>query len=230
MAGYISDDTRKVTTHRLIEMKERGEKISMLTAYDYTMAQIVAGAGMDVILVGDSASNVMAGNVTTLPITLDQMIYHGKSVVRAVKRAMVVVDMPYGSYQGNSKEGLASAIRIMKERHADALKMEVGEEIIETVKRILCAGIPIMGHLGLMPQSINKYGTYSVRAKDEAEAEKLIRDAHLLEEAGCFALVLEKIPAALAKRVASELTIPVIGIGAGGDVDGQVLLFKTCWV
>ena len=226
MAGYISDDTRKVTTHRLIEMKERGEKISMLTAYDYTMAQIVDGAGMDVILVGDSASNVMAGNVTTLPITLDQMIYHGKSVVRAVKRAMVVVDMPFGSYQGNSKEGLASAIRIMKESHADALKLEGGEEIIETVKRILCAGIPIMGHLGLMPQSINKYGTYTVRAKDEAEAEKLIRDAHLLEEAGCFALVLEKIPAALAKRVASELTIPVIGIGAGGDVDGQVLVIQ----
>ena len=225
MAGYISDDTRKVTTHRLIEMKERGEKISMLTAYDYTMAQIVDGAGMDVILVGDSASNVM-GNVTTLPITLDQMIYHGKSVVRAVKRAMVVVDMPFGSYQGNSKEGLASAIRIMKESHADALKLEGGEEIIETVKRILCAGIPIMGHLGLMPQSINKYGTYTVRAKDEAEAEKLIRDAHLLEEAGCFALVLEKIPAALAKRVASELTIPVIGIGAGGDVDGQVLVIQ----
>ena len=221
MAGYISDDTRKVTTHRLIEMKERGEKISMLTAYDYTMAQIVDGAGMDVILVGDSASNVMAGNVTTLPITLDQMIYHGKSVVRAVKRAMVVVDMPFGSYQGNSKEGLASAIRIMKESHADALKLEGGEEIIETVKRILCAGIPIM-----MPQSINKYGTYTVRAKDEAEAEKLIRDAHLLEEAGCFALVLEKIPAELAKRVASELTIPVIGIGAGGDVDGQVLVIQ----
>ena len=226
MAGYISDDTRKVTTHRLIEMKERGEKISMLTAYDYTMAQIVDGAGMDVILVGDSASNVMAGNVTTLPITLDQMIYHGKSVVRAVKRAMVVVDMPFGSYQGNSKEGLASAIRIMKESHADALKLEGGEEIIETVKRILCAGIPIMGHLGLMPQSINQYGTYTVRAKDEAEAEKLIRDAHLLEEAGCFALVLEKIPAELAKRVASELTIPVIGIGAGGDVDGQVLVIQ----
>ena len=222
MAGYISDDTRKVTTHRLIEMKERGEKISMLTAYDYTMAKIVDGAGMDVILVGDSASNVMAGNVTTLPITLDQMIYHGKSVVRAVNRAMVVVDMPFGSYQGNSKEGLASAIRIMKESHADALKLEGGEEIIETVKRILCAGIPIMGHLGLMPQSINKYGTYTVRAKDEAEAEKLLSDAHLLEEAGCFALVLEKIPASLAERVAKELTIPVIGIGAGGKVDGQV--------
>ena len=164
----------------------------MLTAYDYTMAQIVDGAGMDVILVGDSASNVMAGNVTTLPITLDQMIYHAKSVVRGVKRAMVVVDMPFGSYQGNEMEGLASAIRIMKESHADALKMEGGEEIIDTVKRIVCAGIPVMGHLGLMPQSINKYGTYTVRAKDDAEAEKLIRDAHLLEEAGCFAIVLEK--------------------------------------
>jgi 3-methyl-2-oxobutanoate hydroxymethyltransferase len=226
MAGYISDDTRKVTTHRLIEMKERGEKISMLTSYDFTTAKIVDGAGIDVILVGDSASNVMAGNVTTLPITLDQMIYHGKSVVRAVNRAMVVVDMPFGSYQGNSKEGLASAIRIMKESHADALKLEGGEEILETVNRILCAGIPIMGHLGLMPQSINKYGTYTVRAKDEVEAEKLIRDAHLLEEAGCFGLVLEKIPANLAERVASELTIPVIGIGAGGKVDGQVLVIQ----
>ena len=226
MAGYISDDNRKVTTHRLVEMKQRGEKISMLTSYDYTMAQIVDGAGIDVILVGDSASNVMAGNVTTLPITLDQMIYHGKSVVRGVKRAMVVVDMPFGSYQGNEMEGLASAIRIMKESHADALKLEGGEEIIGTVKRILSAGIPIMGHLGLMPQSINKYGTYTVRAKDEAEADKLVRDAHLLEEAGCFALVLEKIPAALAARVSSELTIPVIGIGAGGDVDGQVLVVQ----
>ena len=214
--GYISDDTRKVTTHRLIEMKQRGEKISMLTSYDYTMAQIVDGAGVDVILVGDSASNVMAGNVTTLPITLDQMIYHGKSVVRGVKRAMVIVDMPFGSYQGNELEGLASAIRIMKESHADALKLEGGEEIIGTVKCIL----------GLMPQSINKYGTYTVRAKDDAEAEKLVRDAHLLEEAGCFGLVLEKIPAALAARVASELTIPVIGIGAGGDVDGQVLVVQ----
>lgn len=226
MSGYISDDTRKVTTHRLIEMKQRGEKISMLTAYDYTMAKIVDGAGMDVILVGDSASNVMAGNVTTLPMTLDQMIYHGKSVVRAVKRAMVVVDMPFGSYQGNSKEGLHSAIRIMKESHADALKLEGGEEILESVNRILSAGIPIMGHLGLMPQSINKYGTYTVRAKDDREAEKLIRDAHLLEEAGCFAIVLEKIPAALAARVASELTIPIIGIGAGGQVDGQVLVIQ----
>lgn len=226
MTGYISDDTRKVTTHRLIEMKQRGEKISMLTAYDYTMAQIVDGAGMDVVLVGDSASNVMAGNVTTLPITLDQMIYHGKSVVRAVKRAMVVVDMPFGTYQGNSKEGLASAIRIMKESHADALKLEGGEEILETVKRILSAGIPIMGHLGLMPQSINKYGTYTVRAKGDEEAEKLIRDAHLLEEAGCFGIVLEKIPAVLAERVAKELTIPIIGIGAGGGVDGQVLVIQ----
>ena len=198
----------------------------MLTSYDYTMAQIVDGAGMDVILVGDSASNVMAGNVTTLPITLDQMIYHAKSVVRGVKRAMVVVDMPFGSYQGNEMEGLASAIRIMKESHADALKLEGGEEIIGTVKRILSAGIPIMGHLGLMPQSINKYGTYTVRAKDDAEAEKLVRDAHLLEEAGCFALVLEKIPAALAERVAGELTIPVIGIGAGSGVDGQVLVVQ----
>lgn len=226
MTGYISDDTRKVTTHRLFEMKQRGEKISMLTAYDYTMAQIVDGAGMDVILVGDSASNVMAGNVTTLPMTLDQMIYHGKSVVRAVKRAMVVVDMPFGTYQGNSKEGVASAIRIMKESHADALKLEGGEEIIETVKRILSAGIPIMGHLGLMPQSINKYGTYTVRAKEDEEAEKLIRDAHLLEEAGCFGIVLEKIPAKLAARVASELSIPIIGIGAGGQVDGQVLVIQ----
>ena len=216
MAGYISDDTRKVTTHRLVEMKQRGERISMLTSYDYTMAQIVDGAGMDVILVGDSASNVMAGNVTTLPITLDQMIYHAKSVVRGVKRAMVVVDMPFGSYQGNEMEGLASAIRIMKESHADALKLEGGEEVIDTV----------MGHLGLMPQSINKYGTYTVRAKDDNEAEKLIRDAHLLEEAGCFAIVLEKIPATLAERVASELTIPIIGIGAGGHVDGQVLVIQ----
>lgn len=224
MAGYISDDTRKVTTHRLFEMKQRGEKISMLTAYDYTTAQIVDEAGVDVILVGDSASNVMAGNVTTLPITLDQMIYHGKSVVRGVKRALTIVDMPFGSYQGNSLEGLASAIRIMKESHADALKLEGGEEVIDTVKRILSAGIPVMGHLGLMPQSINKYGTYTVRAKDEAEAEKLLRDARLLEEAGCFGLVLEKIPADLAGKVAGKLNIPVIGIGAGSLVDGQVLV------
>ncbi|KAA6311144.1 3-methyl-2-oxobutanoate hydroxymethyltransferase [termite gut metagenome] len=226
MSGYISDDTRKVTTCRLIEMKQRGEKISILTSYDYTMAKIVDDAGVDVILVGDSASNVMAGNVTTLPITLDQMIYHAKSVVRAVNRAMVVADMPFGSYQGNSKEGMASAIRIMKESHVDALKLEGGEEVIETVKRILCAGIPIMGHLGLMPQSINKYGTYTVRAKDKSEADKLIRDAHLLEEAGCFGIVLEKIPAELGERVAQELTIPIIGIGAGGGVDGQVLVIQ----
>ena len=226
MTGYISDDKRKVTTHRLSQMKERGEKISMLTAYDYSMAKIVDEAGMDIILVGDSASNVMAGNTTTLPITLDQMIYHAQSVIRAVNRAMVVVDMPFGSYQGNSKEGLASAIRIMKESQCDAVKLEGGEEILETIKRILTAGIPIMGHLGLMPQSINKYGTYAVRAKDNEEAEKLIKDAKLLEEAGCFALVLEKIPADLAEKVAQELTIPVIGIGAGGGVDGQVLVIQ----
>ena len=218
------DDNRKVTTHRLIEMKQRGEKISMLTAYDYSMAKLIDQAGMDVILVGDSASNVMAGNVTTLPITLDQMIYHGKSVMKAVKRALVVVDLPFGTYQGNSKEALASAIRVMKETHADCIKLEGGAEVRESIERILCAGIPIMGHLGLTPQSINKFGTYTVRAREEAEANKLIEDAHLLEEIGCFALVLEKIPAELAARVASELTIPVIGIGAGGGVDGQVLV------
>lgn len=218
------EDNRKVTTHRLIEMKQRGEKISMLTAYDYSMAQLIDQAGMDVILVGDSASNVMAGNVTTLPITLDQMIYHGKSVVKAVKRVLVVVDLPFGTYQGNSKEALASAIRVMKETHADCIKLEGGSEIRESIERILCAGIPVMGHLGLTPQSINKFGTYTVRAREEAEAKKLIADAHLLEEIGCFAIVLEKIPAALAAQVASELTIPIIGIGAGGGVDGQVLV------
>ncbi len=218
------DDNRKVTTHRLIEMKQRGEKISMLTAYDYSMAKLIDQAGMDVILVGDSASNVMAGNVTTLPITLDQMIYHGKSVMKAVNRALVVVDLPFGTYQGNSKEALASAIRVMKETHADCIKLEGGAEVRESIERILCAGIPIMGHLGLTPQSINKFGTYTVRAREEAEANKLIEDAHLLEEIGCFALVLEKIPAEVAARVASELTIPVIGIGAGGGVDGQVLV------
>ena len=218
------EDNRKVTTHRLIEMKQRGEKISMLTAYDYSMAQLIDQAGMDVILVGDSASNVMAGNVTTLPNTLDQMIYHGKSVVKAVKRALVVVDLPFGTYQGNSKEALASAIRVMKETHADCIKLEGGSEIRESIERILCAGIPVMGHLGLTPQSINKFGTYTVRAREEAEAKKLIADAHLLEEIGCFAIVLEKIPAALAAQVASELTIPIIGIGAGGGVDGQVLV------
>jgi 3-methyl-2-oxobutanoate hydroxymethyltransferase len=219
-----NEDIRRVTTHRLIEMKKRGEKISMLTAYDYTMGSIVDAAGVDVILVGDSASNVMCGNLTTLPITLDQMIFLAKSVVKGVKRALVVVDMPFGSYQGNSKEALSSAIRIMKESHCDCLKLEGGEEIIESVKRILSAGIPIMGHLGLMPQSINKYGSYGVRAREDEEAQKLISDALLLEEAGCFALVLEKIPAALAAEVASKLTIPVIGIGAGGNVDGQVLV------
>ena len=218
------EDNRKVTTHRLIAMKQRGEKISMLTAYDYSMAQLIDQAGMDVILVGDSASNVMAGNVTTLPITLDQMIYHGKSVMKAVKRALVVVDLPFGTYQGNSKEALASAIRVMKETHADCIKLEGGSEIRESIERILCAGIPVMGHLGLTPQSINKFGTYTVRAREEAEAKKLIADAHLLEEIGCFAIVLEKIPAALAAQVASELTIPIIGIGAGGGVDGQVLV------
>ena len=218
------DDNRKVTTHRLIEMKQRGEKISMLTAYDYSMAKLIDQAGMDVILVGDSASNVMAGNVTTLPITLDQMIYHSKSVMKAVNRALVVVDLPFGTYQGNSKEALASAIRVMKETHADCIKLEGGAEVRESIERILCAGIPITGHLGLTPQSINKFGTYTVRAREEAEANKLIEDAHLLEEIGCFALVLEKIPAELAARVASELTIPVIGIGAGGGVDGQVLV------
>lgn len=202
----------------------RGEKIAMLTAYDYSMARILDEAGIDVVLVGDSASNVMAGHISTLPITLDQMIYHASGVVRAVKRALVVVDLPFGTYQGNSKEALASSIRIMKESAADAVKLEGGSEVIESVSRILSAGIPIMGHLGLTPQSIHKFGTYAVRAKEEAEAEKLLTDAHLLEEAGCFALVLEKIPAALAKRVASELKIPVIGIGAGGHVDGQVLV------
>ena len=217
-------NVRAVTTYRLSEMKQRGEKISMLTAYDYSMARILDQAGIDVILVGDSAANVMAGYETTVPITLDQMIYHARSVTRAVSRALIVVDLPFGTYQGNSKEALASAVRIMKETEADAVKMEGGEEILESVQRILSAGIPIMGHLGLTPQSIHKYGTYSVRAKEKAEADKLIRDAHLLEEAGCFAVVLEKIPAELGRRVASELHIPVIGIGAGSGVDGQVLV------
>ena len=215
---------RAVTTYRLSEMKQRGEKIAMLTSYDYSMARILDAAGIDVILVGDSAANVMAGFETTVPITLDNMIYHGRSVARAVKRALVVVDLPFGTYQGNSKEALASAVRIMKETEADAVKLEGGEEVMESVQRILSAGIPIMGHLGLTPQSIHKYGTYSVRAKEEAEAEKLVRDAYLLEEGGCFALVLEKIPAVLGAQVASELHIPVIGIGAGNGVDGQVLV------
>ena len=225
MSTY-TEDLRKVTTHRLAEMKQRGEKISMLTAYDYSMAKLIDEAGMDVILVGDSASNVMAGNITTLPMTLDQMIYHGKSVMRAVKRALVVVDMPFGSYQGNSKEAVASAIRIMKETGADCVKMEGGAEIQESIIRILSAGIPVMGHLGLTPQSINKFGTYTVRAKEEAEAQKLVEDAHLLEEIGCFSIVLEKIPAKLAGEVARELSIPIIGIGAGGQVDGQVLVMN----
>ncbi len=217
-------NVRAVTTYRLTEMKQRGEKIAMLTSYDYSMAKIVDAAGVDVILVGDSAANVMAGYETTLPITLDRMIYHASSVVRAVKRALVVVDLPFGTYQGNSKVALDSAIRIMKETEADAVKLEGGEEIIESVQRILSAGIPVMGHLGLTPQSIHKFGTYNVRAKEEAEAEKLVRDAHLLAEAGCFAFVLEKIPAALAARVTREVPIPTIGIGAGGACDGQVLV------
>lgn len=220
----VHKEIKRVTTHVLSEMKLRGEKIAMLTSYDYSMAKLVDQAGIDVILVGDSASNVMAGNETTLPITLDQMIYHGKSVVKAVNRALVVVDMPFGSYQGNSLEALNSAIKIMKVTHADAVKVEGGKEIIESVERILSAGIPVMGHLGLMPQSINKYGTYVVRAKEEDEAQKLIEDAKLLEQAGCFAIVLEKIPADLGAKVAQSLKIPVIGIGAGGGVDGQVLV------
>ena len=224
--AYLSEDKRKVTTQRLREMKQRGEKISMLTSYDYTMAKIVDGAGVDVILVGDSASNVMAGNQTTLPITLDQMIYHAKSVVRGVKRALVVVDMPFGTYQISDIEAVTNAIKIMKVSHADALKLEGGAEILPSVKRIIDAGIPVMGHLGLTPQSINKFGTYAVRAKEEAEAAKLISDAHLLEDAGCFSIVLEKIPAVLAKRVAEEVSIPIIGIGAGGGVDGQVLVYS----
>lgn len=220
----VQSKLRAVTTLRLRQMKEQGEKISMITAYDYTMGGIVDAAGIDVVLVGDSASNVIAGHQTTVPFTLDNMIYHGRSVTRAVSRALVVVDMPFGTYQGNSKEALNSAIRIMKETEADAVKLEGGQEILESVQRILCAGIPVMGHLGLTPQSINKYGTYTVRAKDKDEADKLIADAHLLEEAGCFGIVLEKIPAELGARVASELEIPVIGIGAGAGVDGQVLV------
>jgi 3-methyl-2-oxobutanoate hydroxymethyltransferase len=213
-----------VTVKSLIEMKSLGEKISMLTAYDYTMAKIVDGAGVDVILVGDSASNVMAGHETTLPITLDQMIYHASSVVRAIDRALVVVDLPFGTYQSDSKEALRSAIRIMKESGGHAVKLEGGKEIKDSIKKILNAGIPVMGHLGLTPQSIYKFGTYTVRAKEEQEALQLIEDAKLLERLGCFALVLEKIPASLAKKVAESIRIPVIGIGAGGDVDGQVLV------
>ena len=215
---------KRITTNSLLEMKKSNEKISMLTAYDYTLARIVDSSGIDILLVGDSASNVMAGHETTLPITLDQMIYHASSVVRAIKRCLVVVDLPFGTYQGNSKKALASAIRIMKESGAHSVKLEGGEEISDSIKRILTAGIPVMGHLGLTPQSIYKFGTYTVRAKENAEAKKLINDAKLLEKAGCFAIVLEKVPAELAKKVASELEIPVIGIGAGADVDGQVLV------
>jgi len=220
----VHSNVRRVTTNTLQEMKNRGERISMLTAYDYSMARIVDDAGIDVILVGDSASNVMAGHETTLPITLDQMIYHASSVVRAARRSLVVVDMPFGSYQGNSKEALNSAIRIMKETGGHAVKMEGGQEIVESIQRILTAGIPVMGHLGLTPQSIYKFGTYQVRAKEEQEAERLLRDAELLDASGVFAIVLEKIPATLAAGVASTVAVPVIGIGAGGDVDGQVLV------
>jgi len=220
----VNKEIKRITTHILQKMKVDGEKISMLTAYDYSMARIFDDAGIDIILVGDSASNVMAGHETTLPITLDQMIYHAVSVVRAIKRCFVVVDLPFGSYQGNSKEALSSAIRIMKETGAHGIKIEGGEEIIESVKRIISAGVPVMGHLGLTPQSIYKFGTYAVRATEEAEANKLIRDAKLLQEAGCFAIVLEKIPAALAKTVAESVEIPIIGIGAGRYVDGQVLV------
>jgi len=220
----VETNVRKITTHVLYEMKHRGEKISMLTAYDFSMATLVEAAGIDVILVGDSASNVMAGYKTTLPITLDNMIYHASSVVRATENSLVVVDMPFGTYQGNSKEALHSAIRIMKETGAHAIKMEGGLEIKESIQRILSAGIPVMGHLGLTPQSIYKFGTYAVRARKEEEAHKLLEDAALLESLGCFAIVLEKIPAELAKKVAQSVKIPVIGIGAGGDVDGQVLV------
>ena len=220
----VESTVRAVTTYRLTEMKQRGEKIAMLTSYDYSMAKIVDAAGIDVILVGDSAANVMAGYETTLPITLDMMIYHARSVVRAVNRALVVVDLPFGTYQGNSKVALDSAVRIMKETEADAIKIEGGEEILESVNRILSAGIPVMGHLGLTPQSIHKFGTYSVRAKEEAEAAKLVRDARLLSDAGCFGIVLEKIPAALATRVTQEIPVPTIGIGAGNGCDGQVLV------
>lgn len=220
----VHTETKKITTHILQEMKRKGEKISMLTAYDFSLAKILDDAGIDVILVGDSASNVMAGHETTLPITLDQMIYHASSVVRAIQRALVVVDLPFGSYQGNSKEALNSAIRIMKESGAHAVKMEGGREVKESIERILTAGVPVMGHLGLTPQSIYKFGTYVVRAREEEEAARLIEDAHILEQAGCFAIVLEKIPASLAKRVAGEVKIPVIGIGAGNGVDGQVLV------
>ncbi|MDR1603063.1 MAG: 3-methyl-2-oxobutanoate hydroxymethyltransferase [Tannerella sp.] len=222
----IHQNVRKITTHVLSAMKLKGEKITVLTAYDYSMARILDHAGVDVVLVGDSGANVMAGYDTTLPITLNEMINYAAAVVRGVKRALVVVDLPFGSYQGNSKEALASAIRIMKETGAAAVKLEGGAEISESVTRILSAGIPVMGHLGLTPQSINKFGTYAVRAQDEAEAAKLLSDAHLLEDLGCFGIVLEKIPAALGEKTAKELKIPLIGIGAGGHVDGQVLVLQ----
>lgn len=224
MSTALKDNLRKVTTRRLVEMKQRGEKISMLTAYDYTSASLIDAAGIDCILVGDSASNVMAGNMTTLPMTLDQMIYHAKSVMKGVKRALVIADMPFGTYQGDSHEALHSAIRIMKESHAEAVKMEGGMEIRESIERILSAGIPVMGHLGLTPQSINKFGTYAVRARAQEEADKLIADARMLEEIGCFGMVLEKIPAELAARVSEAVSIPTIGIGAGNGTDGQVLV------
>jgi 3-methyl-2-oxobutanoate hydroxymethyltransferase len=224
MSQHKPIDIKKVTTHQLQAMKQRGEKISMLTAYDFSMAGILDEAGVDILLVGDSASNVMAGHETTLPITLDQMIYHASSVVRAIDRCLIVVDLPFGSYQGNSKEALHSAIRIMKESGAHSIKLEGGEEVVDSVKRIVGSGVPVMGHLGLTPQSIYQFGTYTVRAKEEVEAEALIKNALLLQEAGCFALVLEKIPAELGKKVAETLSIPVIGIGAGMHVDGQVLV------
>jgi 3-methyl-2-oxobutanoate hydroxymethyltransferase len=220
----VHKEVKKITTHVLQEMKNNGEKIAMLTGYDFSMAKILDKAGIDIILVGDSASNVMAGHETTLPITLDQMIYHASSVIRATSRALVVVDLPFGSYQGDSKQALTSSIRIMKESGGHAVKLEGGQEVVESIKRILSAGIPVMGHLGLTPQSIYKFGTYTVRAKEEEEAAQLIADAKLLEETGCFAIVLEKIPATLATTVASSINIPVIGIGAGNGVDGQVLV------
>ena len=222
--SITTEKYKRVTTHSLAEMKKNGEKISMLTAYDYSLAKIIDNAGIDIILVGDSASNVMAGHETTLPITLDQMIYHASSVVKAVNRALVVVDMPFGSYQGNSKKALSSAIKIMKESGGHCIKLEGGSEIVESIERILTAGIPVMGHLGLTPQSIYKFGTYTVRAREEEEAKRLMEDAKILEKNGCFAIVLEKVPAKLASKIAKNLNIPVIGIGAGSKVDGQVLV------
>ncbi|MBS1951788.1 MAG: 3-methyl-2-oxobutanoate hydroxymethyltransferase [Cytophagales bacterium] len=226
MSVHKKSEIKKITTHQLQEMKNRGEKIAMLTAYDYSMARIIDGAGIDVVLVGDSASNVMAGNETTLPITLDQMIYHASSVVKAVKRALVVVDIPFGYYQGSSGEALRSSIRIMKESGAHAVKLEGGSEVKDSVLRILSAGVPVMGHLGLTPQSIYKFGTYTVRAREKEEAKRLIDDALLLQECGCFGIVLEKIPAELGREVSSQLRIPTIGIGAGPDTDGQVLVMQ----